>query len=321
MKKLIALLLCLLLLCGAASAEQLTFGSLSFDSGAEEIDLGEQAVTSGGKTGWSSFIRFLSGFPNLKKVDMFATPVTESQVNRLREAFPDVSFGWTLKMMRYHLIRTDATAYSTLHGKHPNHSSKEFALLKYCPNLLALDLGHNNLTDISFLDSMPHLRVLIFGENARLRNIEKIASLKELEYLELFTCGITDISPLAGLTKLTDLNLCNNRVEDWRPLKQMKQLKRLWISGMMRGKMKTAELTEAELKELREALPDTEIVCTGEPTDNGWREDPVTGEKHPHYAVIYEMFQTGTYIPFEESGEPAPEEPSDSFLVEEIPLD
>ena len=108
MKKLIALLLCLLLLCGAASAEQLTFGSLSFDSGAEEIDLGEQAVTSGGKTGWSSFIRFLSGFPNLKKVDMFATPVTESQVNRLREAFPDVSFGWTLKMMRYHLIRTDA---------------------------------------------------------------------------------------------------------------------------------------------------------------------------------------------------------------------
>ena len=56
----------------------------------------------------------------------------------------------------------------------------------------------------------------------------------------------------------------------------------------------------------------------GQPTDNGWRTDPKTKEDHPHYAVIYEMFHTGIYIPFEESAPLSGEdEPSDPFLITE----
>ena len=220
-----------------------------------------------------------------------------------------VTFGWKLQLMRYknkHIVRTDAEAFSTLHGVCPNHPSEEFELLKYCTDMLALDLGHNYLTDISFLLNMPRLRVLILGENQKLRNIEVIGELKDLEYLELFTCGIRDISPLTKLPRLMDLNLANNVVKDWRPLKEMKQLKRLWISDMGEH-----ALSKAEKQELEEALPDTVIMYTGKPTDNGWRTIPGTKTNDPHYDVIYEIFHTGVYIPFEESAPLPGDSPAD----------
>ena len=297
MKKIIALLLGFLLLCSAAAAEEITFGGASFDTDAEYIDMGDVTVKD-----WDAFTAFLKKFPNLKKVDMFATRITAGYVEKLEKAFPDVAFGWYLQMMRYHFVRTDADAYSALDGAHPRHTDEEFKLLKYCPGLLALDLGHNDIRSASFLDSMPNLRVLILAENPNLKNVERIASLKNLEYLELFSCGIEDISPLTALTGLMDLNLSNNRVKDWRPLKEMKGLRRLWISGMCTGNRKRQELTAAERLELEEALPYTEIVYTGEPTSKGWRwlskNNPA-----PHYAVILEMFygETQYYVPFEES--------------------
>lgn len=316
MKKFAALLMALLLLCGTALAEQVSFGSVSFDRDAETIDLGEQTVRD-----WNGFNAFLKKFPNLKKVDMFATTVDASRVEKLVRAFPQIEFGWTLKMMYYHIIRSDAEAYSTLHGLHPKHKSSEFVLLKYCKKLKALDLGHNNLTDISFLLNMPDLRVLILGDNNRLKNIEVVGEMKELEYLELFSCGITDISPLTKLTNLMDLNLANNAVKDWRPLKEMKWLKRLWISGMCRGRMEKMELTAAERQELEEALPNTRIEYLGQPTDNGWREDPATGVRDPHYEVIYEMFNSGSaYIPFADSGDLPPQD-SDFIIPEDIDED
>ena len=308
MRKFAALLLCFLLVCSAAQAGEVSFGDVSFDRDAEKIDMGGQTVEN-----FTDFIAFLQEFPNLKKVDMFATQVTANQVSMLEEALPGVEFGWTLQLMKYknkHIVRTDAEAFSTLHGVCPNHRSEEFALLKYCTGLLALDLGHNNLTDITFLLNMPRLRVLILGENQRLKNIDVLAELQDLEYLELFTCGIKDITPLTKLPNLMDLNLANNSVEDWRPLKEMKQLKRLWISDMG-----TRALSAAERRELEEALPDTVIMYKGQPTSNGWRTDPRTKVNDPHYDVVYEIFHTGNYIPFEESA-PLPGEPAADWLAD-----
>ena len=297
MKRFSALLLGLLLLCAAASGDSAAFGGVSFDRNAEWIDLGEAAVDT---RELDAFIAFLKEFPNLKKVDMFATQIDRTGVQKLEEALPEVEFGWTLQLMKYknkHIVRTDATYFSTLHGVCPNHSNDDFLLLKYCTELRALDLGHNNLTDLSFLRNMPRLRVLILGENQKLKDIEVISELQELEYLELFTCAFTDITPLTKLPNLMDLNLANNKVQDWRPLKEMKQLKRLWISGMCAQAM-----TKAERQELQDALPYTTIVFTGEPTDNGWRyTSKKKKEMDPHYAVIAAMAESGAYIPFEDS--------------------
>ena len=111
-------------------------------------------------------------------------------------------------------------------------------------------------------------------------------------------------------------------MEDWRPLKEMTWLKRLWIPGM------TAQaMSAADLQELQEALPDTVIMAdrkyAKDPVGNGWRTDPKTKVNDPHYDIIYEIFHTGVYIPFVESA-PLPEEevPSgDGYLVTELDPD
>ena len=91
LKRITACLLCLLLLflCAAAAADTVSYGAVSFDTEAGQIDMGEQVVTD-----YNQFIAFLRQFPNLKKVDMFATLIPEDKVQKLEQAFPDVSFGW-----------------------------------------------------------------------------------------------------------------------------------------------------------------------------------------------------------------------------------
>lgn len=287
MKKLLIILCVLLALpCAIAlaqEAETVTFGALSVPKDAEYIDLGEQVVED-----WNAYIAFLSELPNLKKVDMFSTIVEKKNINQLESNFPDIKFGWTIHLTAKHYIRTDQTAFSTLHGSCSEHTSKELELLKYCTELLALDIGHNDLTDISFLQNMPKLRVLILACNPRLRNIEVLGQLKDLEYLELFSCNIGNITPLMGLERLMDLNIAYNPITKYAGLNGMTQLKRLWIpqSGV--------PCYGDEFRQLEADLPNTTIMNKGHPTNYGWREGN-------HYETIYAMFRADEYIPFVDS--------------------
>ena len=287
MKKLLMILCMLLALplafAMAEEADEITFGSITVPADAAYIDLGEQVVTD-----WNDYIAFLAKLPNLEKVDMFATIVEKRHINQLEENFPQVKFGWTIHLTREHYIRTDQTAFSTLHGSCSEHTSKELELLKYCTELLALDIGHNDLTDLSFLQNMPKLRVLILACNPRLRNIEVLSQLKDLEYLELFSCNIVNITPLMGLERLMDLNVAYNSISKYAGLNGMTQLKRLWIpqSGVpCYGNV---------FKQLEADLPNTTIMNKGHPTNYGWREGN-------HYETIYAMFRANEYIPFVDS--------------------
>ena len=213
-------------LCQAEQTERAKYVNVSYPVDAEYIDLGSQRVVA-----WDEFYHFLRKFPNLKKVDMFATDMYRTRINEIKSEFPDIEFGWTIRISE-HSVRTDQTAFSTLHNnKSDPHRSADFSVLRYCTKLLALDIGHNLVEDVSFLHYLPQLRVLILACNINLRDITPLRELTELEYLELFKNDIHDISPLAGLTQLRDLNICFNRVQDYEPLKGLYNLERLWLNN------------------------------------------------------------------------------------------
>jgi hypothetical protein len=165
------------------------------------------------------------------------------------------------------------------------------SIVKYCKNLYALDLGHNEFDDLSFLYDMPQLRVLIIAAGDA-KDITPIGSLKHLEYLEIFHNNIEDISCLKEMPYLMDLNVVNNLIDDIGPVKELKSLKRLWIYNYSRRKQ--AEVDEKTLAELQKALPGCYIDGISTSTAGGWRE-------HPHYDVIYRMFRTHVYEPFADS--------------------
>jgi len=270
----------------SAGAETLSYGQFSADSESEYLNIPVTRVNQ-----WDKFYAFLSSFPHLRQVDMFDCPVNYTVVEEMHNRFPDVEFGLTMRFSE-HKVRTDATAFSTLHVYDSQwHSSRQLSVLRYCKNMYALDIGHNNFTDLSFLYDMPQLRVLIVAIGPA-TDITPIASLKHLEYLELFWNRITDISCLEDLPYLMDLNLVNNLITDLTPLKKLKSLKRLWI--YMYNRKKTDPVDEQTIDSLQEALPDCHIDGHSTSTAGGWRT-------HPHYTVLRRMFDSGVYEPFEDS--------------------
>ena len=280
-------------------------------SGAAAEAAGETTVTclnlDGQRLNYQTAKEMLARYPNLEKVDMFDIPVGKTQVRELEELYPGVTFGWTLKIGGDHLVRTDATAFSTLHWSHSApHPTDEISLLRYCKNLRALDFGHNGVDDISWLAELKELRVLIVAVN-RLTDISPLASLTKLEYLELFNNRITDLTPLTGLTHLMDLNISYNRIGDYSPLYGMTWLKRLWIA---KGSMEAKGVPEQVVNELKENLPACQIDWQSKPTLGGWRD-------HPHHDVIKEIFDQKKgmrYIPFSDSFPDYPEDDEDESL-------
>ena len=117
-----------------------------------------------------------------------------------------------------------------------------------------------------------------------------MGSLTELEYLELFKNKIQDISCLANCTKLIDLNICFNHINDWSALQGLTELERLWLFNS--NNWTDEDPVPAKIiHDLREALPDCHIDSTSYSTLGGWRD-------HKRYYIISNMFKYSEYVPF-----------------------
>lgn len=251
----------------------------------------------------------LAKYPNLKKVDMFNVQLYRNQVEELASLYPEIEFGWTMKIGKDHTVRTDATAFSTMHFSNSQpHSTADIAVLRFCKNLKALDIGHNSVNDISWLTELPDLRFLIIAIN-KVTDITPLASLTKLEYLEMFNNNISDLTPLTGLTHLMDLNIGYNLITDYTPLYEMTWLKRLWLGKAYKKKN---DIPADVIEMLKEKLPNTQLDWKSNPTMGGWRD-------HPHHDVIDEMFDyyhqdRMHYVPFSDSFPDLPEDDEDEDL-------
>lgn len=251
------------------------------------LDLGEEAVSD-----WDAFYARLDSQPELTKVDMFATVVGSEEIDALVERYPDIEFGWTINFEN-HTVRTDATAFSTLHySADPGHRNNEIEFLRYCKELRMLDIGHNKVDDLSFLYDLPELRILIIACN-NVEDITPIGSLKHLEYLEMFSNWVKDISVLKELPHLSHLNIAYNSIGDLSPLFEMPQLKRLWMN-MAHSRQKSPPVDAKTMQRLQESLPICEINTKSSPTGGSWRETV-------YYEVLDQIYSTGTYMPFPDS--------------------
>lgn len=220
--------------------------------------------------------------PGLKDIRMYGMRPAYDKMGKLIAAYPNVAFHWAVPVSGIY-TRDDITAFSTKHSSGSyRDDSEHFQRLKYIPGLQAIDLGHNKITELSFLRYFPHVQVLILADN-KITDVTEIGKLAELQYLELFLNDISDVTPLSQLANLQDLNLAHNKISDLTPLYQMKQLKRLWIS--------VNDVTDEQIDKLRLALPDTQIVSDQYwSTSGGWR-------KHPHYKEIIAIFKTQVFTP------------------------
>ena len=246
----------------------------------EEIDLSGHVVYDNG----AEVEEKLDWMPNLQKVIMVDCEIKDEDMDALNKRHPDVRFVWMVRI-KWAGIRTDNTFFipypESGARQYPNEAG--IAALQYCPDLVALDLGHTNIKNLDFLDIMPNIKYLILADNW-LTDIEKVGTLKDLTWLELFKTIVNDISPLANCTKLTDLNICYITAKGdnvYETLRQMKSLKRLWCCGTL--------MSREQLEALQEELPDCEIYAKegGESTGSTWRYSDSYYEMRDAFHMYY----------------------------------
>ncbi len=232
---------------------------------------------------YDAFSDALAAFPRLQRIELNDCSLTDEQLAALAARYPKVKVVWTVHFRKF-ALRTDAVAFSTQQpGDNDNRlTSRDVDPLRYCTDLIALDLGHNDLDDLDFLRPLTKLQVLILADSRKLKDISVLGTLHNLKYVELFLTGVSDISPLSELHELLDVNLCITHVADPTPLLACKKLERIWI-----GQQTLQYMNEEGLHTLMEAFPNAQYDLTSVSCTNlGWRE-------HPRFFAFRSMFKTG----------------------------
>lgn len=201
--------------------------------------------------------------PDAEQVFLGKCGLDNEELAALRERVRDsYKLVWTVQLGKKLTARTDATTFMPVREHVYYFLDDDAYNLRYCEDMLCVDVGHMGLTNIDFVTGMPHLQFLILAHNGQLQDISPISSCKELIFLELDWSAVKDFSPLVGCTSLEDLNI-GLTYPSVEPLMQMTWLKNLWMVDRGGG------------YQLSQALPDTKIVATANATVGaGWRNLP-----------------------------------------------
>lgn len=254
----------------------MTVAGKQFSTDAEEVDIsGTQATVEEAES-------ILPYFPNLKKVVMVGCGIDNETMEALNLRHEDVQYVWAVKVRDYYDIRTDAEYFYPWQLNASKDEPLYLDDLKYCHDMIAMDVGHYWVPDCSFLYGMPHMRYLIIAMTG-CHDITPVGCLKELEYLEVFEMEVDSYEPLLGCTALRDLNI-GTTYADPTPLFQMTWLNNLyWYCG--RGHLNHIEPGLAD--KLIDALPNTN-VCFDliRNCGNEWRY-------LPNYYIFREIINNG----------------------------
>lgn len=259
-----------------AVRRRVTLNGEPVDSFSESLDLSGAKIAS-----YEAFSDALRYFPKLTRLLMHDCSLSDEQLASIRDRYPNVDVVWTVRFGRWS-VATDAVAFSTMQSGYTNYRlhTDDAKALRYCRDLIALDLGHNDISDVGWITELPHLQVLILADNRKLKDVTPIGTLSDLKYLELFLTGVEDISPLAHLSELLDVNLFITHITDITPLLSCKKLERIWL-----GEKVAAQIGKEGVQNLQNAFPDAQfdLVSAGA-TKLGWRE-------HPRYFALRQMFE------------------------------
>jgi len=224
---------------------ELTLAGKRFPTDAGQIDLSNCPVTP------EEVEEQLPYFPRLETLDMSFCGIADADMDALNRRHPDVAIVWTV-VIGMVKVRTDAIYfYPAEYNYYP--TGEEMKALRYCTEMIAVDVGHTRATDCEWLRYMPHVKYLILADT-NIRDISPVGTLKELVYLELFNLNISDYSPLLGCTALQDLNIGTTHA-DPEPLSKM-----TWLHNLQWHRADYDPDTREAVLKLPEQLPDTNVV-------------------------------------------------------------
>ena len=215
---------------------------------------------------------------NCTYLDMDYCGVSNEAMAAIREENPNVDVVWRIWFGENYSVRTDT---ERILASKPTVGGMIYdgSVLQYCTKLKYLDLGHNDdLSDLSFVSTMPELEVLIIAMTS-ISDLSPLTNCPKLEYLEIQETPIADLSPLASCTALAHLNICNMKnVTDASALYGLSKLERLWVGT-------NTPIPEEQKAELKAKLPGCDVnTAVGDPHEK-WRYSAYDPDEPKYYWV------------------------------------
>lgn len=238
----------------------------------------------------------LPALKSLKKIDMCGCGLSNTEMEQLCKAYPEIKFVWMVHFKRWS-VRTDAVVFSTLNGDgYEFYDQNDYApVFKYCTDLIALDLGHSLIYDISPIASMKNLRAVILTDN-KIHNITAFSNLKDLEFIEINVNRVESAEPLRNLQKLKYIDFWSS--------KAMTNLEPLYNHKELQLAIFHRTVSQAERSRFMKSNPNCDTyfkVDTVKTTTNrAWRKNPYRKKlkvafKNWKYVVGFDE-KTGKYI-------------------------
>ena len=254
----------------------LTLAGEVFSTDAEEVDISGKAITA------EEAEAILPYFSNLQKLIMSDCGIDDETMDALNRRHPETAIVWTVQI-GIHAVRTDAKVFFPAGVSESNlPNNEQLKKLRYCTEMIAVDVGHSKATECEWLEYMPHVRYLILADTG-ITDLTPLSNLKELVYLELFIMDITDYSPLLGCTALQDLNL-GTTYGDPEPISKM-----TWLHNLRWSHVTEDPETRERVLALAEQLPDTNV------TFDNWRNIGGPWRYLPNYYVFRDIID-GVYF-------------------------
>ncbi len=196
----------------------------------------------------------------------------------IREDHPETKVVWRIHV-GWKSALTDDQVIRMTHGINDSMTGP----LKYCTEVLYMDLGHDSgITDISFIENMPDLQCLILSD-AQFADLTPLTNCNDLEWLELVSCyHIKNLEVIADMDSVRYLNISFTRTSDISGIMDM-DLERFSCIGNY--------VPQEQRDEFAEKHPDTLIVYSGNPYGYAWRYDDYGYHYFSYYARMREVFR------------------------------
>ena len=236
-----------------------TLFELEFSTADEIMDLNHIVMTDRGE----AVKAVLPYMTECRYLDMDSCRVPHEDMAAIRDAYPDIKVVWRINFGNIYSVRTDVERIlASVKGEYLTGASVEN--LKYCTDVKYIDLGHNIINDISFVSYMPNLEVAVLSINYW-TDASPLANCPKLEYLEIFNTNCKDISALANCTELRHLNISwLDGLTDITPIYGLTKLERLWIGWK-------TPIPAEQVERFKELVPGCEVNTVDNPTEGGWR--------------------------------------------------
>lgn len=201
----------------------------------------------------ATFREVLPFMPNLSYLTFDRCNTTDAEVAKLREDFKDsVKIAWRVFFDPFSCMTDTEKIWASCDLR-----DDKTEALRYCNDVKYLDIGHNALHSLWFLEYMPELEVLILSCSEE-EDISEVAYCKKLIFLECAEMWVRDLTPISELSDTLEfLNVGGNAniPADFSMFDNMKKLKRFYCQNYFNYNINMEE----EQKRFESLMPGCEV--------------------------------------------------------------